>query len=358
MSRIAYVYPKALFSAWSLAEGAVRTLKRMGHEVLDIPAPPAPESDQVPTALVERLRKRMPALDELKGCDAIIVSGPEHIACWLDAVWGIDQWKFELTMPKAALYHETAQRADGGIFEFDRAFWVADNHFFPAVQDAEFYDQEQFVQGRSHWLPFGADTDVFKPLENYENFMTNSEWRNGKLIDVSKKYDLAFIGSVYGYRAKYLGALGQFEHPDLRIGNVQVQDIAGMKGLETANLYAENLRQIKVFFNLPTLSRLLVTKVYEVMACGTFLMTPSLETAGGAAKNTQIFKSGEHLVYYSPRNIAQTAQLLKTWTSDEMAAERERIAASGCAEVHAKYRLDQALQQVLDKSGVRETVNA
>jgi len=60
------------------------------------------------------------------------------------------------------------------------------------------------------------------------------------------------------------------------VGNIQVHDLGGVRVRETALLYADNLRQIKVFVNLPTLSQLAVTKVYEALACGTFLITPAI----------------------------------------------------------------------------------
>jgi spore maturation protein CgeB len=114
-------------------------------------------------------------------------------------------------------------------------------------------------------------------------------------------------------------------------------------------LLASNTRECKIFFNLPSMSRLLVAKVFEVMACGTFLLTPLIGDGRGAEQNMKLFESGKHLVYYSPSNMPFTAQLLRDWVSPEKDAERQKIAEAGCREVHAKHNLKIRLEELLAK---------
>ena len=344
--RVAVFYPKTVRAGWSITSGLAPTLRRMGYEVTDVGTPMAPASDTVPPQLIDHLKRTFPTLEELKKHDAIIVSGPEHIAPWLDAVYESLIWK-QLDVPKASMYHESSSRADGGEYRFDLVLWTADHHFYPAIQDAEVYDQEQFAEGRAHWEPFAVDTEMFKPDEMPENDMAPLNL---------KDIPIGFIGSIYDLRASFLNALGKFEHPPIRIGQVAYQDIDGVNIQRSMEMMAGDIRRMKVFFNLPALSLLNVGKIVEIMACGTMCLTPQLPTKCGAHRNMTQFTSGEHLVYYRSGNVAQTAETLKYWTREEHAEERERIALAGMKLVHEKYAMTDQLARVLSKLGIKRGI--
>ena len=91
-----------------------------------------------------------------------------------------------------------------------------------------------------------------------------------------KSIDAAFIGLLYPKRQAFLAELRK-QGVQLVTGNVQVLELGGVNPRKTAELYAENIRKIKVFVNLPTLSQLAVTKIYEVLACGTPILTPEVD---------------------------------------------------------------------------------
>ncbi len=349
--KVAAFWPNNMFSSWSLTEGIASVLKRMGHEVIPCPIP---QTREMPAAAFEHWKATMPKVEELKTCSAIVMTGTEHIRPWLDACYGAYEW-IHLGVPRASWYHESFFREDYTI-DFEELRPWADEHFFPAWQDADFFDQEHFgAKGHCHWMSWGVDTEIFKPpvCRWLPHIGAHS---NGCGCWVSRGYDAAFVGMMYEKRARYLNALAKHDHPPIRIGNCQIQDLSGLRLRETTELYVDNIRQVKVFFHLPTLSQELTIKVFEVLACGTFLLAPLLSEERGAHKNLKLFETGKHLVYYRPANLPYVAQLLREWPSDEKAEERERIARQGCEEVHMHHRLDQRLEEMLAKLGVKEAV--
>lgn len=365
--KIACFYPKSQFASWSMTLGWTTTLRRMGHEVIPAELPGA--GGDIPKSLFESIKAKLPTLEALKECNAILVSGPEHIAPWLDTVYGKYEWK-HLEVPKAAWLHETMQREDYSI-DWDGISLWADEHFLPAYQDADWLAQPSLGGEHVHWLPFGVDTEVFQPCKveavarHRHINATDLEIgvKSGQCDDPNcflrkqtKAWPIAFIGLMYDKRAHFLNALGRHNHPPLRVGTVGIQDLEGYRAEESARRMASNIRQIGVFFNLPAMSSLLVSKVYEVMACGTFLLTPQLNADHGTDKNMEPFESGRHLVYYRSSNLPYVAQLLRDWSSPEKEAEREQIAAEGCREVHENHSLEKRLAVILEKIGVKETV--
>jgi glycosyltransferase involved in cell wall biosynthesis len=345
--KIAVFYPDAPRTAWSATHGIESTLRRMGHQVVPGRVPvdvanPAPH-------VFEAIKATFPSLETLRGTDAVILSGPEHIVPWLDPIYGLYEWK-TIAAPKLAWYHESFFREDYTI-DFDTLQAWSDEHFFPAIQDAEFHDQESFAKDRSHWLPLGVDTKIFRAIPWFEGDLVITKYGT-----VRKTWDIGFIGWMYEKRARFLKALSQHNHPRVRIGGCSVTDLGGFQAEDTARRLADNYRRVGVFFNLPALSQLLVSKVYEVMSCGTFLLTPMLSADRGISKNMDPFESGRHLVYYRSSNVPFVAQLLREWSSEEKAEEREKIAATGSAEVHKNHSLEKRLEVLLAKCGVKELV--
>lgn len=334
--KIAVLYPNNPLCSWNMARGLVNTLRRMGHEPLSIPMPTARETSETQLAM---FHKSVTSLEVIKRCDLAIVSGPEHIGPWIDAAWGIYEWK-NLGIPRAAWLHESLFREDQNI-DFDAIKNFADEWFVPAMQDVEYLDQECFAKGLAHWLPFGVDTEVFRACPECDSTKPHDHWFRRQ-----QDIPIAFLGLMYPKRQIFLQALSRHDHPPLKIAQVAVQDLDGYNYEKSVELYAQSLRRIKVFFNLPAMSRLLVGKVYEALACGTFLLTPMLPPEGGVSKNMLPFNSPEHLIYYRSSNLGYVAQLLREWSSSEKDEERERIAEAGCREVHEKHSLAVRFEQM------------
>jgi hypothetical protein len=317
--RIALFYPKNFYASWYALGGYREALSRMGHDVLDCPFP----GNQIQQ--IEPLRKVMPSVDGLLSCDCVLSMYHEYSQPWLEALYGLEAWQRVMeNVPVTARFDETMDRADLKLpHRLPELMKWAHFYSFPGAQDAE--------KHRGQWLPYGADTTMFK-----------FGFVDGKYA--AKKYDVGFIGSLYPLRAEYLQRLA--EHMDgltFNVGQVFVQGLGGMRERESTELLAEEYRAIKVFFCLPPMSRLLVCKVFEVMACGTFVMYP--KSPWHARANMGLFKDKEEIVYYDAGYISQNAREIKRWVEDDEG--RERIAKAGCSKVHAEYTLDGMLEKLL-----------
>src|SRR5665213_1118812 len=322
--KVAVLYPESITCSWNMAHGLVATIKRMGHTVMPIGLPTERSASD---GRLAQVKAACPPVQLLKDLDLILISGPEHICPWMDAIYGRQAWA-SLDVPKAAWLHETKGRDDYEL-DFDGFKWCADHWFWTAIQDAEFHDQEMFAKGRSWWLPLGVDTKIFKPYGD----------RADGIHPIA--FDCAVCGLVCPERQAYLQALIRHKHPPMMVGSTgAAHDLHGYHWEEGARLLASNYRQIKVFFNLPALSRVLVSKVVEVMACGTFLMTPQLPPDRGCDRNMEPFTDGVHLKYYRSSNVPLVCQMLSEWISPEKDAERMLIAAAGCKILHEKHSLE------------------
>jgi Glycosyl transferases group 1 len=311
---IACFYPGSLYCAWSLATGLIDTLERMGHQVTALPIEPMPPAVS-PSTHAQQLRSRFnyPSSEQLRNFDAILISGPEHLRNDLLALY--PDWR-KIAVPKAAWMHETVEREDYGRLPIEEIRKLSDCTFTPAIQDEKY---------GLRWLPFGVDTEVFKP-----------DW------SLPKQYDAAFIGLMYAKREQFLGSLVPLLG-DIKLvhGNIQVQDLSGLRVRETAALYADNLRKIKVFVNLPTLCQLAVTKVYEVMACGTFLITPAIAEHGNFDNLLARFYLSDR-----PDQLAESIRLCLA--HDEERAEATRLC---CEQVHQSHRLDLRCEVLISAIG-------
>jgi len=344
--KVAVFHPRSQYASWNMSGGIVEVLGRMGHQATGFHLPAVKE---LPRYMFEKLQNRLPTAEGLKKFDLILLSGLEHIVHILDLLYGLYEWKHTVTVPKAAWYHESFTRPDVMIDFHPLRPW-ADDHFFPACQDAEMFDQEAFeAQGHSHWLPLGVDTEVFRPcVENGCELPSP----HGHWFENLKTYDCAFIGLLYGPRQQYVQKLSaHLKDVELHYGQVGVYDISGVLEKRTAELLADNYRKIKVFLNLPSLSKLLVSKVYEVMACGTFLLTPALEGTEPQRRNMNLFQSGEHCIFYRATNLPYINQLLRDYSSAEKDDEREKIARAGCELVQREHSLEKRLALMMEKVG-------
>ena len=299
--KLACFHPASVFCAWAVATGLVDALNRMGHKTdgfsIDVTSP-AIDPAQYPTA------------EQLRNYDGILISGPEHIRGHLLKLY--PRWH-KISVPKISWMHETVEREDYGRMPLEEVRQFANFTFCPAVQDEKYGFK---------WLPFGVDTEVFKP-----------DWNQ------QKEFDAAFIGLVYPKRAAFLETLKpHLKGIRLLLGHAQVLDLSGVRIRETAALYADNLRKIKVFVNLPSLSELVVTKVYESLACGTFLITPAIPSQ----------KNYDNILahYYDPSKPAELAERIRFCLEHE--DERIEATRKCCEQVHRLDRLELRCEILLD----------
>ena len=283
-------------AAWNCAEGLIAALTRMGHRVINAGDPrsaPAP-------------------LELVRSADLILLASAEWYAHLMWQHYG-NRWR-ELKMPKATWYAESFHR-DDQEFNFNTCRDLADRHFFPAIQDAEEFG--------GTWLPFGVDTEIFRPK------------------NVPKQYEAAFLGSLYPKRIEYLKRI------DYRL--TYIQSVSDRDPVKSFQRLADAYSSTKIFVNLPALSRLLVTKVSEVMACGTMLITPKIDHPSGI-RNMSLFEHEKHLVYYSPERPEEIAQFVRYYLAHDH--EREAIAESGYEAILGTHQLESRLQTILDELAV------
>lgn len=278
-------------SAWACAEGIVHTLRRMGYEVTDCGNP----------------YFRSVPLHDLEGVDAIILGAPEWYFDVLLDRYG-DAW-CALKMPKVAWYAESAHR-DDREFEFDVFRLFADLNYYPASQDA--------AEFGGRWLPFGVDETMFRPLLT------------------EKQHAVAFVGSLYPKRMEFLRSI---DFPISILGQQGHHNV-----IESFCNLAALYRSIGIVLNLPALSRLLVTRVTEVMACRTMLVTPKMDHPS-AVENTSQFVDGRHLVYYDPGRPQEVREIVSYFANH--LAERDAIAEAGSREVHENHTMSIRLEQIM-----------
>jgi glycosyltransferase involved in cell wall biosynthesis len=307
--------------------GYRETLERMGHEVLDCSFP----GNNVENVSV--VAAKMPTIEQLMTCDLVLSTYHEYTHPWLSRIYTFKEWTALMQkVPVLARYDESMDRGDlhlpHRMPELQR--W-ATHYSFPAVQDAEKYGGE--------WLPYGADTSIFYPDAGEP-----------------KKYDLAFIGTLYPKRHEYLMKLAMHTRNSVNFyaGNVIVQDLEGVSERDTTERLALNYRRIKIFFCLPPMSRLLVEKIFDIMACNTMVMYPRFPD--DAAKNCSIFENGKHIVYYDLGYFANNGTQIKYYV--EHPEEVQRIAEAGGELVRSKYTLERMMERMLEQcASLRSTAS-
>jgi hypothetical protein len=325
--KIALFQPKSLFASWFSVGGYVSALTRMGHQVTEFAFP----GNHVSNEALAQVRPEMPTIGQLnEQFDVVLSAYHEYTQPWLSALFRHEQWK-RLTIPVIARFDESMDREDLLLSRrIDELKSWADYFSFPAVQDAEKYG------GR--WVPYGSDLQMFGPgvFAGRASFPVSGE---------EKKYDVAFIGSMYPQRKAYFDQLmTQFPQGyKFHVGNVLCQDLSGLLFKQSMELLAANYRQIKVFFCLPPMSRLIVQKVLDIMACGTMVMYPRLP--GAAAKNLTQFDEGQEIVYYDPGNMIDNGKQIWQYLEDKTG--RESIAAAGHLRVVKDYTIEQMLEAIL-----------
>jgi Glycosyl transferases group 1 len=315
--KLAIFYIRQSLAGWYTLGGYVKALKKMGHTVLDCALP----ANQIRG--VSQLRSLLPDIEQLATCDAVVSFYHEYAQPWLKAIYGIEPWqKLIENVPIIARFDESvAARRDLNLpARMPELLAWANRYSFPAAQDAEKFG--------GAWHPFGADRTMF-----------HVEHQQAKL------YDVGFIGSMYQPRINYLAEFAK--HTDSSVtfhcSPVWVRDLGGIREPDSTRLLVENYRALKIFFCLPPLSQLIVAKVFDVMACGTFVMYPKLP--GDAAKNLTLFEDGKHIAYYDQGYMIKNFEQIKYWLEHEK--EREDIARAGCYKVTHEHTLERMIEGIL-----------
>jgi hypothetical protein len=294
--KIVCFYGDNPLASWSLSRGIPVVLRRMGHEVIEIPT-----LGKAKVTRSELLRINKPIPEDI---DFILVSGPEYLKVWIKTFY--PQWN-ELKIPKACWYHESEVRLDRTV-DYGQIVPMYDFNFMPNAEDAARYG--------ATFLQIGVDDEMF-----YDGL--------GK----PRTIDCAFIGTMYDKRIQFLETVKPYiGNVQIRIGNSLVQDLDGINLERSVHLLADEYRRIKILVNLPTLSNVLVSKVLEAAASGCLVLTPApLHNPVGVQ-----YETGEEFSGKIKQYLANPEQL-------------KAKAAKDCAYVRQHCRLEQRLQDILNK---------
>ena len=295
-------------------------LRRLGHEVIDAPIP----TDQngcilhdLPQVTLDRELNKLPLFQQLRDADLIICFCIEYYVPWLHELY--PEWKS--LRNRVAIAGESSDRLDYSVIVN-----LADHWFFPDPADALRYHGE--------FIPCCVDTEMFR------------------FHPEIKQYDVAFLGTLYQKRLQFLQALGP--HLDkvgiqMTCGEVVVHDLTGECHYLWANLNSQNICRMKVHLALPgNNSKMVSTRHFETLACGTFLLTyPILDKS---------LKDGIHCKFYSPDDLDGLTNLIRYYLDHD--EEREQIAIAGHDHVHENYSATKVLKTVLDKLYISKVVSA
>jgi hypothetical protein len=322
--KIACFYGDNPLASWMLSRGLPAALRRMGHEVIEIPTL---GGSKITRADAERINK--PITPDI---DLIIVSGPEYLLSWIKTFY--PNWK-DLNIPKACWYHESELR-DDRVADFSKITPYFDFNFMPNKGDAEKYSADH--------LPVGVDTEMFKPrTENCWCGRTTDGLRHDVVCPLHdeppkpRTVDCAFLGTLYDKREAFLRALlPHLGNIKLVVGQALVKDIEGINLVKSVQLLASEYRRIKILLNLPTLSHVLVSKVLEAAACECLVLTPEPRYADIG-------------VGYEPTPRA-LAEKIKFYLANPRKAEEQ--ATTDCGNVKEHHRMELRLAKILEKVGV------
>lgn len=324
--RIAAFFSDSPFASWAQSRGFAAVLRRLGHEVVDIPVPPG---QRVTASQVARINK------PIDDCELILVSGPEHLRDWINQFY--PQWN-TLKAPKVGWYHESFHAREDYKLNYENFRSMFDFHVFPDKDDAEKYKGE--------WLPLGLDTEMFSScaINGMDQCICNHEtgWQCTSSI---RDIECAFIGMMYPKRQRFYEELKPLlKGIPLRVanGNVLVHGIDGMDVERTAKLMAETYRSIKVFVTFPSLCNVLVAKILESMGCGCYLVAPK-----------QPIELKNYAGYTTAKECAKEIR-----EALELAPYREKIARAGCEEVHRDHRMELRFEKILAMVGMKAEATA
>jgi hypothetical protein len=303
----------------------------MGHEVFEGSIPTNAQGQvvhQLSTREYAAAIRRMPTWEQLESCDAILVSALEYMLVWLNTLYGKERW-CSLNVPRIALYAESSEREDHQ-FKYQNMKEWSTVQLYPDPDDAKRFG--------GHYIKGSVDTTMFKPCRcDADGHVCDDSCLRRSLQN--KKYDAAFVGSLWAKRIEFLRTfLPHIEDIHFIADGIVVHDLSGERHRDWAELLAENLRQIKIHVALPSNnSKMMVSRPLETMACGTFLLTyPTTDN---------LLRDGEHCRFYDPDNPVELGNLIRYYLQHE--DERELIARNGLEEVRRNFSLEARLSEIL-----------
>ena len=226
-----------------------------------------------------------------------------------------------------------------------RAYWAIDSYIKFDFQkniapdfDYIFVAQHNYVSSfnkvadKVFWLPLAADPEVHRKLP------------------LDKLFDIGYVGQIYRSQnlARFSARLTKLVSP-LLYRRSQHEDRMRLltslskkySVLAVSNVWGEDVAKVynlaKIGFNKSIVGDLNM-RVFEVMCCGTMLLTDKIDNAMNI-----LFGDRKHLVLY--RNQEELDELVRYYLENE--EERERIAQQGQREVLEKHTYQNRMDEMV-----------
>ncbi|MCB9501967.1 MAG: glycosyltransferase [Deferribacteres bacterium] len=165
-------------------------------------------------------------------------------------------------------------------------------------------EYKKYAVQQISWLPLGATPEVY-----HKQFLP-------------KKYDVSFVGNIYPNRKALFQRLSK--KFNLHVTQAFAKD--------AAKIYNES----KIVLNLGIGKTGIQQRVFEVLCCGSFLLTNEIPAEG------RVFEDKEHLVYFNDENIEQ---LIEYYLQHE--EEREAIALAGYRKAVTEHTFIHRAERIL-----------
>lgn len=154
-----------------------------------------------------------------------------------------------------------------------------------------------------------------------------------KMFLTRKKYDISFIGNIYPNRKMLLERLAR--KFNLFVTQAFMDDMIKI------------INESKIVLNLGIGPTGIQQRVFEVMGCGSFLLTNEIP------EESRLFKDRVHLVYFNDANVEELAAYYLSHNE-----EREAIALAGYREVNNGHTFLHRIQRILDDVFYRQGLSA
>ena len=141
-------------------------------------------------------------------------------------------------------------------------------------------------------------------------------------LDLEREHDVTFIGNIHPNRKPFLERLQQ--HFDVLVRRAFMDEMVAI------------LNKSRIVLNLGIGPTGIQQRVFEVLGCGSFLLTNEIPEAD------RLFEDRKHLVYFNDENIIDLVAFYL-----EHDEEREAIAEQGYREAHDKHTLQHRIEQML-----------
>lgn len=298
---LVYFHTDTIRSSWYVW-AAARTMRQLGHMVLDVPIPCNHQGQVLPPCDVASI---LPHVDLLWDADHVIVAGPEYLLHWL-CTYG-SAW------PR--------NKVTGLLLESSRqALWSPPLAAGRALCGVCYAPDPYDCVGLLDCLPspVGIDTDRFRPGGD-------------------QPVSVAFVGCAYPSRREYLDRIGVALGEALCVVNPGAYDAEGRElQCDWTDRYVRELQQTQILISLPSSNPMPVARPFEGMACGALVLE--------AVELPSPLVDGVHYRRY--HDPADCARLIRHYLAHP--TERDTIAAAGLTIVREHFNARRAWTQIIE----------